>query len=456
MYDNFYFLGIGGIGMSALARYFKAKGYRVAGYDRVESRLTDELMAEGVDIHFEDDERNIPQEYRNRERTLVVYTPAVHEDNRELQYFRREGFEVEKRAQVLGQVTRMERALCIAGTHGKTTVSTMTAHLLKQSHVDCNAFLGGVSKNYTSNLLLSERSDLVVIEADEFDRSFHHLSPYMAVITATDADHLDIYGTHEAYIESFEHFTSLVREGGTLIVKKGIALRPRVKESVKVYDYSATEKADFHAENIRIGGGRLLFDFVAPDARVDDVELGVPLPVNVENAVAAMALAHLNGATDEELRAGMASYRGVRRRFDVQYKSERLTMIDDYAHHPAELEASIRSVKSLYEGKKVLGVFQPHLYTRTRDFYRDFAAALSLLDAVDIVEIYPAREMPIEGVTSKLIYDCVTAADKHLTTKAQLIGLLGRQEFDVLLTLGAGDIDMMLPEVVEAMKREGR
>ena len=348
MYDNFYFLGIGGIGMSALARYFKAKGYRVAGYDRVESRLTDELMAEGVDIHFVDDERNIPQEYRDRERTLVVYTPAVHEDNRELQYFRREGFEVEKRAQVLGQVTRMERALCIAGTHGKTTVSTMTAHLLKQSHVDCNAFLGGVSKNYTSNLLLSERSDLVVIEADEFDRSFHHLSPYMAVITATDADHLDIYGTHEAYIESFEHFTSLVREGGTLIVKKGIALRPRVKESVKVYDYSATEKADFHAENIRIGGGRLLFDFVALETRVDDVELGVPLPVNVENAVAAMALAHLNGATDEELRKGMASYRGVRRRFDVQYKSERLTMIDDYAHHPAELEASIRSVKSLY------------------------------------------------------------------------------------------------------------
>ncbi len=456
MYENYYFLGIGGIGMSALARYFKAKGYRVAGYDRVESRLTDELMAEGIEIHFEDDERNIPEEYRERERTLVVYTPAVHEDNRELQYFRREGFEVEKRAQVLGQVTRIERALCIAGTHGKTTVSTMTAHLLKQSHVDCNAFLGGVSKNYTSNLLLSEKSDLVVIEADEFDRSFHHLRPYMAVVTATDADHLDIYGTHEAYIESFEHFTSLVREGGVLIVKRGIELHPRVREGVKVYDYSATEKADFHAENIKIGDGRLTFDFVAPDTRVDGVELGVPLPVNVENAVAAMALAHLNGATDEELRGGMESFRGVRRRFDVQYKSERLTMIDDYAHHPAELEASIRSVKALYEGKRVLGVFQPHLYTRTRDFYRDFAAALSLLDAVDIVEIYPAREMPIEGVTSKLIYDCVTTEDKHLTTKAELIGLLERQEFDVLLTLGAGDMDMMLPDVVEAMKRGGR
>ena len=327
----------------------------------------------------------------------------------------------------------------------------MTAHLLKQSHVDCNAFLGGISKNYTSNLLLSDKSDLVVIEADEFDRSFHHLTPYMAVITAVDADHLDIYGTHEAYLESFAHFTSLIREDGCLIVKKDIALQPRLGKNVKLYTYSATEKADFYAKNVRVGNGTIIFDFVTPTETISDIELGVPMLVNVENSVAAMALAWLNGVTANELRNGMKSYAGIRRRFETWLKTDHLTIIDDYAHHPAEVEASIKSVKALYADKKVLGVFQPHLYTRTRDFYKEFAAALSHLDEAMLVELYPAREQPIEGISSKTIFDEITCP-KTLTTKEKLIETLKNKQFDVLLTLGAGDIDTYLPKIVEALK----
>lgn len=450
-YKNIYFLGIGGIGMSAIARYFKAKGYNVAGYDRMRSRLCEELEAEGILIHYADDVALIAENFRHPNDTLVVYTPAIPAEHSEFVYFRQHGFTIEKRAQVLGEITRMERGLCVAGTHGKTTTSTMLAHLLKQSHVDCNAFLGGISKNYTSNLLLSDTSDLVVIEADEFDRSFHHLTPYMAVVTAVDADHLDVYGTHEAYIEAFAHFTSLIAEGGCLIMKKGIALQPRLGKGVKLYTYSAAEQADFYAANVRIGNGTIVFDFVTPTTTVSDIELGVPVQVNIENGVAAMAVAWLNGVTVDELRSGMRSFTGIRRRFETWLKTDRLTIIDDYAHHPAELEASIKSVKALYADKKVLGVFQPHLYTRTRDFYREFAAALSHLDEAVLVELYPAREKPIAGISSQTIYDEITCP-KHLTTKAELIDFLKTQRFDVLLTLGAGELDTMLPQIVEALK----
>lgn len=450
-YKNIYFLGIGGIGMSAIARYFAAKGYAVAGYDRTRSRLCEELEAEGIAIHYTDDVAQIAPEFLHNESTLVVYTPAIPAEHSEFVYFRQHGFTIEKRAQVLGEITRVERGLCVAGTHGKTTTSTMLAHLLKQSHVDCNAFLGGIAKNYTSNLMLSDTSDLVVIEADEFDRSFHHLTPYMAVVTAVDADHLDIYGTHEAYLESFAHFTSLIVEGGCLIMKKGIALQPRLGNGVKLYTYSAAERADFYAENVRIGNGTIVFDFVTPTETIADIELGVPVQVNIENGVAAMAVAWLNGVSADELRSGMRSFAGIRRRFETWLKTDRLTIIDDYAHHPAELEASIKSVKALYADKKVLGVFQPHLYTRTRDFYREFAAALSHLDEAMLVELYPAREVPIAGISSQTIYDEVTCP-KTLTTKAELIRVLKSKQFDVLLTLGAGDLDAMLPQIVEALK----
>lgn len=437
--------------MSAIARYFKAKGYNVAGYDRTRSRLCEELEAEGIAIHYTDDVAQIAPEFLQQESTLVVYTPAIPAEHSEFVYFRQGGFTIEKRAQVLGEITRVERGLCVAGTHGKTTTSTMLAHLLKQSHVDCNAFLGGIAKNYTSNLLLSDTSDLVVIEADEFDRSFHHLTPYMAVVTAVDADHLDIYGTHEAYLESFAHFTSLIVEGGCLIMKKGIALQPRLGNGVKLYTYSAAERADFYAENVRIGNGTIVFDFVTPTETIADIELGVPVQVNIENGVAAMAVAWLNGVSADELRSGMRSFAGIRRRFETWLKTDRLTIIDDYAHHPAELEASIKSVKALYADKKVLGVFQPHLYTRTRDFYREFAAALSHLDEAMLVELYPAREVPIAGISSQTIYDEITCP-KTLTTKAELIRVLKSKQFDVLLTLGAGDLDFMLPQIVEALK----
>ena len=452
MVENYYFLGIGGIGMSAIARYFKAKGFNVAGYDRTASLLTHELEKEGIAVNYSDEVEVIPSEYKNPDNTFVVFTPAVPKDNVQYNFFVSNNFVMQKRAQVLGDITRRERGLCVAGTHGKTTTSTMIAHILKQSHVDCNAFLGGISKNYTSNLLLSDKSDLVVIEADEFDRSFHHLSPYMAVVTATDADHLDIYGTYDAYVESFNHFTSLVQPGGVLIMKKGIVLNPQLAENVSLYTYSATEKADFYADNIRIGGGKLLFDFIAPTTKICDVDLGVPVLVNVENAVAAMAVALLSGATESELKAGIASFAGIRRRFEIHYKSDKFTLVDDYAHHPKEIEASLKSINALYNDRKIVVVFQPHLFTRTRDFYTDFAKALSVATQVVLVEIYPAREKPIDGVSSKIIFDEITSPVKKITTKKELIDTLDNIDFQVLLVVGAGDIDTLIPSIIEHFK----
>lgn len=447
-----YFVGAGGIGMSALVRYFLSKGKAVGGYDRTASALTEKLRQEGADIHYEDNIALIPEVFLNPETTLIVYTPAIPAEHKELTYFREHNFEIQKRAQVLGMITQTERGLCVAGTHGKTTTSTMAAFLLDNSHVKCNAFLGGISKNYGTNLLVSDQSDFVVIEADEFDRSFHWLTPYATVITATDSDHLDIYGTHEAYLESFRKYTSLIRPDGYLIIKKGIDLQPDVKEGVTMYTYSDKE-GDFHAENIRIGNGEIFFDFISPLGNIKDVQLGVPVYVNIENGIAAMALAQIGGATAEEIKAAMPQFKGVDRRFDFKLKNDHIVFLSDYAHHPAEIKQSVSSLRMLYPDKKLTAIFQPHLYTRTRDFYKDFADSLSLLDEVILLDIYPARELPIEGVTSKLIYDNLRPGiEKTMCHKEDLIELLKTKNIEVLITLGAGDVDNYVTPIYELLK----
>lgn len=447
-----YFVGAGGIGMSALVRYFLSRGKAVGGYDRTASALTEKLRQEGADIHYEDNVALIPEVFLNPETTLIVYTPAIPAEHKELTYFREHNFEIQKRAQVLGMITQTERGLCVAGTHGKTTTSTMAAFLLDNSHVKCNAFLGGISKNYGTNLLVSDQSDFVVIEADEFDRSFHWLTPYATVITATDSDHLDIYGTHEAYLESFRKYTSLIRPDGFLIIKKGIDLQPDVKEGVTVYTYSDKE-GDFHAENIRIGNGEIFFDFISPLGNIKDVQLGVPVYVNIENGIAAMALAQIGGATAEEIKAAMPQFKGVDRRFDFKLKNDHIVFLSDYAHHPAEIKQSVSSLRMLYPDKKLTAIFQPHLYTRTRDFYKDFADSLSLLDEVILLDIYPARELPIEGVTSKLIYDNLRPGiEKTMCHKEDLIELLKTKKIEVLITLGAGDVDNYVTPIYELLK----
>ncbi|WP_302524512.1 UDP-N-acetylmuramate--L-alanine ligase [Phocaeicola barnesiae] len=447
-----YFIGAGGIGMSALVRYFLSKGKKVAGYDRTPSELTQKLNEEGAAIHYEENTALIPDDFKQPETTLIIYTPAIPANHQELTYFRENGFEIQKRAQVLGMLTRTERGMCVAGTHGKTTTSTMAAHLLHQSHVTCNAFLGGISKNYGTNLLLSDKSDLVVIEADEFDRSFHWLTPYATVITATDSDHLDIYGTHEAYVESFRKYTSLIRPDGYLIIKKGIDLQPDVQPGVTVYTYS-NDEGDFHAENIRIANGEITFDFISPLGNIADIRLGVPVYVNIENGVAAMALAQIGGATAEEIRTAMATFQGVDRRFDFKIKNDRIVLLSDYAHHPAEIRQSVTSIRTLYPDKKITAIFQPHLYTRTRDFYKEFADSLSLLDEVILLDIYPAREQPIPGITSQLIYDNLRPGiEKCLCKKEDLLDLLKNKHLEVLITLGAGDIDNYIPQISELLK----
>ena len=449
--QSVYFVGAGGIGMSALVRYFLRKGYQVGGYDKTPTPLTTQLIEEGAQIHYEEDVQLIPDCFKDKATTLVVYTPAIPKEHKELQFFTQEGFELQKRAQVLGWLTRQHKGLCVAGTHGKTTTSTMTAHILHQSHVDCNAFLGGISKNYGTNYILSESSDYVVIEADEFDRSFHWLRPWATVITATDADHLDIYGTKEAYLESFNHYTTLIQPGGALIIHTDLEMTQRVPEGVSVYEYSR-DKGDFHAENIRIGNGDIFFDFVSPKGVIRDVQLGVPVGINIENGVAAMALAQLAGATDDELREGIRSFQGVDRRFDFKVKNERVVFLSDYGHHPKEIEQCVRSVRELYQDKKIAAIFQPHLYTRTRDFYQEFADALSLLDVVYLCDIYPARELPIPGVTSELIYNNLRPGiEKHLIHKEQILDEVAKGGFDVLISLGAGDIENYVPQITELL-----
>lgn len=447
-----YFIGAGGIGMSAIARYFLEKGLVVAGYDKTTTPLTRQLEKEGMSIHYEENIDLIPDGCKDKTSCLVVYTPAIPAEHKELCFFQENNFEIEKRAQVLGTLTRAHKGLCVAGTHGKTTTSTMCAHLLHQSHVDCNAFLGGISKNYGTNYILS-KSDYVVIEADEFDRSFHWLRPWISVITATDPDHLDIYGTKEAYLESFRHYSSLIQPGGALIIHKNLEMKDELQEGVERYEYSLDE-GDFHAENIIIENGEITFDFVSPIENVKNVRLGQPVPINIENGVAAMAMAQLAGCTADELRQAMETYSGVERRFDFKIKTDKLVFLSDYAHHPQEIFQSARSIRELYRDKKITAIFQPHLYTRTRDFYKDFASSLSLLDEVVLCDIYPAREKPIEGVTSKLIYDNLReGVEKKMIKKEEVLDFVKSKDFQVLIVLGAGDLDNYVPEIENILKK---
>ena len=451
-YKSVYFVGAGGIGMSALVRYCLSRGLRVAGYDRTPTHLTEQLQQEGAELFFDEDASLIPSYCRCANDTLVVYTPAIPADHSGLCYFMNNQFDVIKRAHLLGLITRSLKGLCFAGTHGKTTTSSMAAHIFNLSSVGANAFLGGILRNYDSNLILSQDSEYAVIEADEFDRSFHHLLPYIAVVTSTDADHLDIYGTEEAYLESFAHFTSLIQPGGALVMKKGIKMQPRLQEGVRLYSYSKDE-GDFHAENIHIGDGRITFDFVTPEGRINDIELGVPVEINIENAVASMAVAWLCGVEADAMRQGIATFQGAKRRFEFWLRTPERVMIDDYAHHPDELRASIRSVKALYPHRKLSVIFQPHLYTRTRDFAPQFAEALSLADEVILLDIYPAREEPIEGVTSQIIFDKILSPQKELCRRDLLVERIKEYNFEVLLTLGAGDIDRLLPQICEILQQ---
>ena len=449
-----YFVGAGGIGMSAIARYFLKKGMVVAGYDKTPSALTERLENEGALIHYEENVAEIPQACKNPQKTLVIYTPAVPADHAELVYFRENNFEIQKRAQVLGTLTRTHKGLCFAGTHGKTTTSTMCAHIMHQSSMDCNAFLGGISKNYGTNYILSDESDFVVIEADEFDRSFHWLRPWMTVITSTDPDHLDIYGTKEAYLESFRHYTTLIKPGGALIIHKGLEMKANPQEGVRVYEYSRDE-GDFHASNVKVANGEITFDFISPIENISNIRLGQPIPINIENGIAAMAMAQLSGCTAEELRYGLQTYRGVDRRFDFKLKTDRIVFLSDYAHHPKEIYQSARSIRELYRDRKITAIFQPHLYTRTRDFYRDFADSLSQLDEVILTEIYPAREKPIEGVTSKLIYDNLReGVEKQIIRKDDVLQFVSSRDFDVLIVLGAGDLDNQVPQIEKILRQK--
>ncbi len=449
---NIFFLGIGGIGMSALARYFNAKGYKVAGYDRTPSELTKALEAEGIPVHYVDDVQLIPADFRDVSHTQVVYTPAVPQTMSEMEWFLKNGFDVRKRSVQLGEVTRSGMGLCVAGTHGKTTVSTMLAHLLHNSSIDCSAFLGGISKNYGKNLLISDKSNFVVVEADEYDHSFLTLSPYMAVITAVDADHLDIYGTVEAYRQGFEQFTSLIRPDGALLIKKGLPIHPQLQFGTSLYTYSV-EKGNFHADNIRIENGEIVFDFVALGEKIKNIQLGVPVYVNIENAVAAMAIAWLNGVKRDELRKGIASYRGVQRRFDFHIKTDKIVFLDDYAHHPQEIRSSIDSIRQLYPDRKLTVVFQPHLYTRTRDLADEFASVLSSVDELILLDIYPAREQPIPGVTSQWLLDKVQMSNKKLMSKEELVASASTADYDMLMMLGAGDLDLLVPQIKKRLER---
>ena len=446
-----YFLGIGGIGMSALARYFASQGIAVSGYDRTATDLTRTLENEGISIHYVDDPSLLPANLDVSD-SLVVYTPAVPATHSELNDLIGRGFSIHKRAEVLGIICNSRRTIAVAGTHGKTSVSTITAHILKSSALGCAAFLGGISKNYQTNLLLdSTGSDWVVAEADEFDRSFLHLKPELAVITSMDADHLDIYGSHEKVIESFTLFASQIREGGALVLKKGLSIEKGASAKYKTYSYSITETADFCAENIELKQGYYQFDLKTPEFRIEKLVLNYPGLLNVENAVAASAAALLAGVSPDSIRMALATYSGVKRRFDIHLNNETYLLIDDYAHHPEELRATIQSVRELYKDKVITGVFQPHLYSRTKDFSEGFAKSLDLLDEIVLLNIYPARELPIEGVTSELIFNQIKNKNKRMCQRSDLQKLAATFKPGVVIMMGAGDIDGLVEPVKEEL-----
>lgn len=452
---NVYFLGIGGIGMSALARYFKFTGRNVAGYDRTPTALTNAMQAEGIDVHFEDDIRKIPSNW-DPASTLAVFTPALPEDHKELSWFREKPIGLLKRAKVLGLVCNERSGIAVSGTHGKTTVSTMVANILNKTYTGCGAFLGGISKNFGTNLLLPKvESPWIVVEADEFDRSFLHLTPQLALVTSIDADHLDIYGQKDKIVESFEKFISQIQPGGKLVIKKGVELNTS-KTSAAVYTYSLKDDSDFRTENLKLNseGGFYQFDIKTPGGIIADCKMNYPGLLNVENAVGAASLAFLAGATPNEIKSGLEDYQGVIRRFDVRFKNEKYIYIDDYAHHPEELKAIISSVKELYKGRKLTGIFQPHLYSRTRDFSAEFAASLDLLDTAILIPLYPAREEPIRGISSAIIFNQMKIQDKHLVTKPEMLEILKNDNCDIVLTMGAGDIDGLAGDIIEILKNK--
>jgi UDP-N-acetylmuramate--alanine ligase len=454
MVKRVYFIGIGGIGMSAIARYYNHSGISVAGYDRTRSKLTEELEGEGISIHYEDNCSLIPEEFIGaREKTLVIYTPAVPGDMTELQYFIQNGYNIVKRSKALGVIAAQKKCLAVAGTHGKTTTSTLLAHIMTHSGRGCTAFLGGISKNYHSNLLLS-KSEYLVAEADEFDRSFLQLYPDTAIITAADADHLDIYGNTGKFKEAFAEFASQIKEGGNLILKKGVEIdQSRIK--AKIYSYSYDKEADFYASEInQVEGGFFRFNLNHPGGVIKECRLGIPGWVNTENAIAASAAAILNGINEEELRGALADFKGVERRFDIKLNTPECAYIDDYAHHPQEIRAAISSMRNIFAGRRLTGIFQPHLYTRTRDFASEFAESLSALDSLILLDIYPARELPIEGVTSKIIFDKVTIQDKVLITKEELLPLIEQRDTDALISFGAGDIDRFTGPLTNLLKKK--
>ncbi len=447
-YKNIYFIGIGGIGMSAIARYFKFKGLNVSGYDRTESELTDKLEEEGIEVHYEDNIDYIP---KDKENTLVVYTPAIPHDMGELVYVQENGYKVLKRSRVLGEITDGECCLAVSGTHGKTTTSTLTAHILTESGDGCSAFLGGISKNYGTNLLMSH-SQTVVVEADEFDRSFLQLHPEIAVITAMDADHLDIYGDLEHVHEAFKAFASQVH--GTVIAKLGLDITEKDTDAKILHYHYNDERADFHARNPHPDKlGYFIFDIVYPGGVIKDVKCGTPGWVNVENSIAAAAICLTYGVNPEAIKKAIGSFQGVKRRLDLHLNTEKLSYIDDYAHHPAELATAISSMRDIFPGRKLTAIFQPHLYTRTRDFAEEFAAALSKVDKLILLDIYPAREEPIPGVTSEIIFDKVTAPEKVLLKKEELMDYLEKEELDVLVTFGAGNIDRYIEPITEMLRK---
>lgn len=459
MENKLYFVGAGGIGMANLVRYYLAHGAAVAGYDRAPSELTAALEKEGLQFTDIDDRTAIPEIFRNPDDTLVVYTPAIPEDNDILKYFRENGFRVIKRAALLGRITEHTDGICVAGSHGKTTTSSMIANILRGTETGCTAFFGGILRNTGSNLVLNEKSPYSVIEADEYDRSFHQLHPWLAVVTSTDPDHLDIYGDEEHYLEAFSIFTSLIRPGGHLLVHTGLKFKPAPGPDVTMATYSGGSEGDWHAEDITYGDGTITFTLVGPDGlRIENLSPGVPVDINIDNAVAAAAAALTAGAIPEQVREGLASFHGAKRRFEIwrDGKDGGSVLIDDYAHSPNEIRASIRSVRKLFPGKDLTVIFQPHLYTRTRDFAPDFADALSECDHLVMPEIYPARELPIPGISSHTILDAVKGPQKTYCERKDLLNLIKNSNFDVLMTLGAADIDRLLPEISHILKEKNK
>ncbi len=449
--NKVYCIGIGGIGVSALARYFKALGKQVSGYDLTPSPLTQQLMAEGIDIHFTDDPSLIPFSPDEKEHVLVIYTPAVPSNHAELNSLREAGFVIYKRSEVLGLIANKKETIAVAGTHGKTSVSGILSYILSVSELGCSAFLGGISKNFNSNLIVSD-SSLMVTEADEFDRSFLQLYPEHAIVTSIDPDHLDIYGNIEAIKDSFSQFVSQIQTGGHLLLKKDLVNIASDQSKLKAYTYSADQKADFYADNIRINTGRYIFDLVCADNQtIKNISLNLPGRINMENAVAAASMAFLLGVNTETIKSGIENFHGMARRFDYQIRSDKVIYIDDYAHHPAELSKTIESLRELYPHKKMTGIFQPHLFTRTRDFAQEFAQSLSELDSVILLEIYPAREKPIEGVSSDIIYNQIKTKDKSLCKKEELLKVISNRKPDFLITFGAGDIDRLVPEIKQIL-----